>query len=560
MLLKDNNMETERLWFQSWPEKVPKHIVFPKISLADLLSKSSDQHPNKTALIYFDAKMTYGELDLLSNRFARAMIDLGVKKGDRIALFLPNNPPFVIAYYGAIRSGAIVTALSSMYKEREAETQLRDSGAETIVVLDLFYPIVASVIKKTRLKRVIIASIKDYMPKTKAILGTLFRKIPSRKVKLKPNIYRFQDLIDSYDASPPEVNIDPNQDIAVLQYTGGTTGIPKGAMLTHMNLVSNTLMCSKWIGPQTDPSFLSVLPLFHIYGMMTGLNYPIYAGGRIVLLPRFDSKQILRAIQEYKITHFCGVPTLYSKLLSHPDLRKYDYSSLQFCISGASSLPIEIKNEFTKLIGGVLVEGYGLSEASPVTHCNPLTSSPKKLKIGSIGIPWPDTDARIVDQKNGQEVLKPGQIGELVVKGPQVMKGYWNMPSETALVLRDGWLYTGDIGKMDEDGYFYFVNRKKDLIKSKGFSVYPRELEEVLHEHPAIKLCCVVGKPDSLAGEVPKAVVVLHEGETVTEKELLSFINDKVAKYKAIREVEFRKELPMTVLGKVRRKALRETN
>jgi long-chain acyl-CoA synthetase len=556
MLLENGDLEMNKLWFRSWPKDVPKHIAFPKISLAALLTKSAEKHPNKTALIYFDAKMDYRELDLLSNRFARAMVDLGVKKGDRIALFLPNIPQFVIAYYGAIKSGAIVTAISSMYKEREVEFQLRDSGAETIVALDLFYPIVSKVMKKTRLKRVIIARLKDYMPRTKAFLGALFKKIPSYKVKLKPNIFRFRDLIDNYDRSSPRVKFDPKQDVAVLQYTGGTTGIPKGAMLTHMNLVSNTLMCSEWIGPQTDPSFLSVLPLFHIYGMMTGLNYPIHAGAKIILLPRFDLKLILQSIQKYKITHFCGVPTLYSKLLSYPDLKKYECSSLQFCISGASSLPIEVKNEFNKLIKGVLVEGYGLSEASPVTHCNPLTS-PKILKTGSIGIPWPDTDAKIVDQNKGEKVLEPGQIGEIVVKGPQIMKGYWNMPSETALVLRDGWLYTGDIGRMDEDGYFYFVNRKKDLIKSKGFSVYPRELEEVLHEHPAIKICSVIGKPDSVAGEVPKAFVVLNKGATVTEKELLSFVNDKVAKYKAITEIEFRKELPMTILGKVRKQALR---
>jgi long-chain acyl-CoA synthetase len=291
---------------------------------------------------------------------------------------------------------------------------------------------------------------------------------------------------------------------------------------------------------------------------MTGLNAPLYVGGKIVLFPNFDAKQILRAIQQYRITVFCGVPTLYSKLLSHPDLEKYDYSSLQFCISGSSSLPLEIQEEFMKKVGGILVEGYGLSEASPVTHCNPLTASPEKLKIGSIGIPWPDTDAKIVDQEKGENVLKPGEIGELVVRGPQVMKGYWQRPFETASVLRDGWLYTGDIGKMDEDGYFYFVDRKKDLIKCRGFSVYPRELEEILHEHPAIKLCSVIGKADDLAGEVPKAVVVLREGSIATEKEIVDFVNAKVASYKAIREVEFRTSLPVTILGKVVKRALRE--
>jgi long-chain acyl-CoA synthetase len=289
---------------------------------------------------------------------------------------------------------------------------------------------------------------------------------------------------------------------------------------------------------------------------MTSLFAPLYIGAKVVLFPNFDPKQVLRSIQKYRIVVFCGVPTLYNKLLTAPEVSKYDYSSLKYCISGSAPLPQELKKKFVKIFGCVLVEGYGLSEASPITHCNPLEGS-EKSKIGSIGVPWPDTDAKIVDQEKVDRVLKPGEIGELVVSGPQVMKGYWNMPDETFSVLRDGWLYTGDLGKMDEDGYFYIIDRKKDLIKYKGHSIYPQELEEVLYEHSAVKSCCVVGKLDPAVGEVPKAFVVLSEGAKVTESELMNFVNVKVAYYKAIREVEFRKELPTNEVGKVIKRSLR---
>jgi long-chain acyl-CoA synthetase len=292
--------------------------------------------------------------------------------------------------------------------------------------------------------------------------------------------------------------------------------------------------------------------------MTTGMNAPIYLAGKMVMLPRFDAVSTFQAIQKYKVTVFCGAPTMYAMLLSHPDLGKYNCTSVRFCISGSAPLPPEVQKKFMEVTGGVLVEGYGLTESSPVTHCNPLDRSMKTVRVGSIGLPWPDTDAKIMDMETGEKELGPGEIGELVVKGPQVMKGYWKMPEETAAVLRGGWLYTGDIGKMDEDGYFYITDRKKDLIKYKGYSVYPREIEDVLYEHPAVKLCGVIGKQDPVAGEIPKAFIVLKEGMTATEKEIKDFVNEKVAPYKAIREVEFRTELPMTLVGKVLRRVLQE--
>jgi long-chain acyl-CoA synthetase len=326
-----------------------------------------------------------------------------------------------------------------------------------------------------------------------------------------------------------------------------------------MNLVSNAVACAAWLrGTTGEETFLTVLPLFHIYGMTTGMNAPIYLAGKMVMLPKFDVESTLKAIEKYKITVFCGAPTMYSVLLAHPNMKQYNLSSMRFCISGSAPLPPEVQKKWMEVTNGVLVEGYGLTESSPVTHCNPLDRSLKTVKVGSIGLPWPDTEAKIMDIETGNTELGTGETGELVVKGPQVMKGYWKISQESADVLRDGWLYTGDIGKMDEDGYFFITDRKKDLIKYKGYSVYPREIEDVLYEHPAVKLCAVVGKPDQVASEIPKAFVVLKDGATATEEEIKKFVNEKVAPYKAIRELEFRKELPMTLVGKVLRRVLQE--
>jgi len=549
----------EKPWYKFWPPGVRKHIDYPEVPLHEFLRNSAQKYPNKTAIIYFDKKITYKELDVLSDKFATALADLGVKKGDRVAIFLPNIPQFVISYYGTLKAGAVVTAISPLYKEREVEHQLNDSEAETIIVLDLLYPIVEKVWGKTKLRNVVVASLKDYMPTFKAVLGSLLKKVPSRKVKRKANVYFFKELMAKYEAKPPKVEINPREDLAALQYTGGTTGISKGAMLTHMNLVSNAVMCREWLqASEGEEVVLTVLPLFHIYGMTTSMNAPIFFAGTMVLLPRFDPVSVLQAIHKYRVTVFCGAPTMYAMLLAHPDLKKYDCTSIKFCVSGAAPLPPEVQKKFMEVTGGVLVEGYGLTESSPVTHANPLDKTMKTVKIGSIGIPWPDTDAKIVDLETGEKELPPGEVGELIVKGPQVMRGYWKMPEETAAVLRNGWLYTGDIGKMDEDGYFYITDRKKDLIKYKGYSVYPRELEDVLYEHPAVKLCGVIGKPDPVAGEIPKAFVVLKEGATATEEELMKFVNEKVAPFKAIRELEIRKELPLSAVGKVLRRVLRE--
>ena len=552
----------EKPWLKFYPEWVPHSIEYPEVPLDELLRRSAEKHPKAIAIIFEGLKMTYKELDEAVSRLATALQDLGVQKDDKVAIYLPNCPQFVISYYAILRAGGVVTAVNPLYTERELEYQLNNAEAVGIVTLDVLYEKVARVRDKTGLKFIIVTSLKDYLPKAKAILGSLLGKIPTAKVEKGPGIYFLKELIKRYPPEPKPVEINPREDLACLQYTGGTTGVPKGAMLTHYNLVANAIQASHWLDmEEAKEVHVGVLPLFHIYGMTVAMNAPIYGAGAMVLIPRFDAKKVLEAIQKYRATVFCGVPTLYAMLLDYPDLPKYDLTSIKFCISGAAPLPPEVQKKFMEITGGVLVEGYGLTEASPVTHCNPLDRTMKTVKVGSIGVPWPDTEARIMDVETGTKELPPGEVGELVVKGPQVMKGYWKMPEETKQVLRDGWLYTGDIAKMDEDGYFYIVDRKKDLIKYKGYSVYPRELEDVLYEHEAVKLCAVVGKPDPTAGEIPKAFVVLKEGYEPTEelkKEIMEFVNSRVAPYKRIRELEFRRELPISAAGKVLRRVLRE--
>lgn len=575
----------EKPWFNFYPEGVPKSIEYPNMSIAEYLKEVAEEYPNDVALIFEGFKITYKQLMELVDRLATALNDLGVSKGEIVALFLPNTPQFAISYYAILRIGGIVTAINPLFKEKELEYQLKDSEAKLIITLDIFYPLVRKVKEKTKVEKIIVTSIKEYLPPAKRILGTLFKKIPSEKVPKESDVFFFQELLKNYPAKPPKVSIDPKEDVAVLQYTGGTTGLPKGAMLTHLNLVSNAIVSAYWASTDlakeaieesvnvVDPreyrrwtrrrridTTLAVIPWFHIYGMTCTLNSPLLSGARIVILPSFDPVKVLKTIDKYKVTLVPGVPTMYAVLINHPEIGKYDISSVRYCVSGAAPLPPEVQKKFMQLTGGVLIEGYGLTEASPVTHCNPPDPTMKTMKIGTIGIPLPDTDAKIMDIETGTKELKPGEIGELVIKGPQVMKGYWKRPEETSRTLRDGWLYTGDIATMDENGYFRIVDRKKDLIKYKGYSVYPRELEDVLYEHPAVKLCCVVGIPDPVAGEIPKAFIVLKDEYVgkVSEEEIIEWFKERVAPYKRIRKVEFRDELPLSAVGKVLRRIVRE--
>ena len=549
----------ERIWLKSYEPEVPPTLDYPKVPIYQFLYEAAAKRPHGDAIIFFNRRFSYSWLRDQVERFATALTNLGVKKGDRVALMLPNCPQIVIGYYGSLRIGAVVVLTNPMYMERELEYQMVDSGAETIVALDHFWPRIAKIKATTPLKNIILTGMNDYMPFPLSSLYPLKARREKLVVGVQPGsgALSLKHLLATTGAAPPPVAHDWAEDPAVLQYTGGTTGLSKGAVLTHKNLVSNVTQCravfhkSRW----GEEVMLGALPLFHSYGMTSVMNMAVYLASAMVLLPRFVVKDVLENIQRHKVTIFCGAPTMYVACNNYPEIKKYDLTSIQSCVSGSAPLMAETQTRFQEITGGKLVEGYGLSETTPVTHTNPIWG---KCKIGSIGVPVPDTDARIVDLETGLNELPPGEIGELVIKGPQVMKGYWNKPEETARTIRDGWLYTGDIARMDEDGYFYIVDRKKDMIIAGGFNIYPRDVEEVLFEHPKVMEAAVAGIPDPYRGETVKAYVVLKPGETATEDEIIQFCRERMAAFKVPRMVEFRQSLPKTMVGKVLRRVLVE--
>ncbi|NLE04741.1 MAG: long-chain fatty acid--CoA ligase, partial [Crenarchaeota archaeon] len=498
-------------------------------------------------LSFMGKELSYSNLETLSSRFGAALVGLGVKKGDCVALYLSNVPEFVIAFYGVLKIGAIVSAINPQHKEREVQHQLVDSGAKIIITQNSLFPILKGIQQKINFDCIIVKSnLATEKSDSEYILGK------------NGYVYFFEDLIQISNLVS-NVPINPDEDLAALQYTGGTTGTAKAAMLTHTNLSANAFAFSSWIqGVYAKEVFLTALPLSHIYGLTTSLTVPILLAAKMVLLPKFIPEIVANSIQTHKVTIFCAVPTMYQTLLAQTKQDKRCFSSLRICISGASPLPVAFQKKFIDQTGILLVEGYGLTEASPVTHCNPVDKSLRKVKMGSIGLPLSGTESKIVDSKTGTKTLPANEIGELIVRGPQIMQGYWKNPQESALVLRDKWLYTGDLARKDSEGYFYIVDRKKDLIKHNGYSVYPRELEDVLYEYPKVKMCAVIGKPDAIAGEISKAYIVLKDDTTASEQEIKDFINKKVASYKAINEIEFINELPLGSAGKILKRALRE--
>ena len=561
------NQGLDRPWFAYYDPWIPTHLEYPDIPLHRFLSISAQKHPDRAAIIFYGTTLTYRALDEAATRFAAALEDRGLAKGDRVSLFLPNCPQMVIAYYGTLRAGGLTVSTSPLYSTRELEHQLNDSGAETIVVLSKLYPLVKEVAPRTRLKRIIVANIKEYFPPMLRLLFTLFKEKREGHrpvMEQRPGTERFSEMLASAPARPSATEVGPD-DPALLQYTGGTTGLAKGAILTHRNLVANTIQTGAWLVKSTpSPAkgehdevevFLGAIPFFHVYGMTVIMNLCISLGHMMVLLPQFKTQEVLNAIAKYRPTLFPGVPTMYVAINNYPDVGRYELHSIKACLSGAAPLPLEVANRFEALTGARLVEGYGLTEASPVTHANPIFGA---RKAGTIGLPLPDTDARIVDLETGERTLLPGEIGEIAVKGPQIMAGYWNQPGETAMVLRNGWLYTGDIGYIDEQGYFTIVDRKKEMIIAGGFNIYPREVEEPLYEHPQIKEIVAVGLPDPYRGETVKVYIVLKEGAHVTEQEIIDFCKQRMAKHKVPTLVEFRPELPKTLVGKVLRRTLRE--
>ncbi|MFQ5986338.1 MAG: long-chain fatty acid--CoA ligase [Thermoplasmata archaeon] len=545
----------DRIWVDAWPEGVPETLEYPEMPLYQLLQDTAARVPEHPVTIFYNREMTYGELDALSDKMAVRLQQLGVKKGDRVALFLPNCPQFLISHFGILKAGGTSVPFNPTYVEREIKAQLDDCGARIMIALDLVYEPVHNIRQDSPLERVILTSITDYMPRMLARLAFLKKAQPRQF----PGTTRFPHELEAAQGELQPVSIAPREDLALLLYTGGTTGTPKGVMLTHYNQVSNALQGSALSYMGDHGRVLAVIPFFHTYGMTVCMNVAIHNGASIILLPQFHKKDTFKAIQKHRPTHFPGVPTMYVALLSDPSLRKYDLRSLRYCLSGAAPLPQEVARQWEEATGAMIVEGYGLTETSPISHANPMDDW-AKVRFGSIGIPIPDTEAKIMDVETGTQEVPIGEIGELVIRGPQVMKGYWNKPDETSLVLRDGWFYTGDIAKMDEDGYFHIVDRKKDMIIVGGQNVYPRDIEEVLFEHEAVEQAAVIGVPDEFKGEVPKAFVTLNEGYKgkVTDGDLLDYLAKNMAEHSLPKTLEFRDELPTTLVGKVLRRELRE--
>ncbi len=559
----------DKPWIKNYEAGVRANLDYPPVPLHQFLENTVAKFPNQVVTIFgsvvhqlggalMDATMTYKELDEQVNRLANALMAMGVKKGDRVAIFLPNCPQFVITYYAILKIGAIVSPNNPLYVARELEHQLNDSGSETIVCLSRFYPTVQQVRAHTKLKNVIVANIKEYFPPLLKLLFSLGpEKREGHRVILDAGDKWFPDVLASAPATKPNVTVTPD-DTGVLMYTGGTTGVSKAAELTHKNIVANMLQAREWFKKSEEGKevFLTALPLYHSYAMTTCMNQCVYLAGTMILIPNpRELQHVMKEIDQHKPTVFPGAPTMYVAINNYKELDKYNVRSIKACVSGAAGLPLQVQQKFQELTGAKLVEGYGLSEASPVTHANPLYG---ENRIGTIGLPFPDTLCRIVDVETGKQDMPIGQSGELIIQGPQVMKGYWNRPDETANSLRDGWLFTGDIAEMDADGYFKIVDRKKDMIIVGGFNVYPRDVEEVLFKHPKVLEATAAGIPDPKSGQRVKAYVVLKPGVTATVEELMEYCKENLTNYKRPTVIEFRDSLPKTMIGKVLRRYLVE--
>ncbi|WP_433938034.1 long-chain-fatty-acid--CoA ligase [Paenibacillus lautus] len=545
-------------WLPFYPPEVAPAFDYPKQNLALFLVTSAQKFPNRPALYFMGMTINYRSLLDASYRMANALRSKGIKKGDRVAIMLPNCPQVVISYYGVLLAGAVAVMTNPLYMEREIAHQMKDSGAKIIITMDMFVSRVEKVIEETELEHMIVTSVADYLPFPKNLLYPIKAKKegPLPVVDYGSRVHAFKKLLAGAPNDPVCESVKAEKDLALLQYTGGTTGVPKGVMLTHMNLIANTVQSANWCFQVEDGKerYLAVLPCFHVFGLTVLLNQAIYRAGMLILVPKFEVTMILNLIKKMKPTLFPGAPTMYIALINHPKIREYDLSSINACVSGSAGLPVEVQDKFEELTKGRLIEGYGLTEASPVTHVNPIWG---RRKIGTIGVPVPDTDAKVVDPDTGEE-MPVGEPGELIVKGPQVMMGYWNRPEDTFDTLRNGWLFTGDMATMDEEGYFTIIDRKKDMIIASGFNIYPREIEEVLYEHPSVKEAVVVGTKDDYRGETVRAYIVLKDGASPDPSGLEKFCRSQLAAYKVPREYVFRDSLPKTMVGKVLRRKLLE--
>lgn len=561
-------------WLNRYEAGVPASLTYPNTSIWGLLSASFSEYPYNKALtmtlrylplgLKIGVSFTYRQLEERVDRLATALAGVGVKKGDRVAVQTPNSPGGVIGFLAATRIGAIVVNTNPTYTPREMKHQFQDAGAETIIIWNELYPKLQEIQAETSIKNVVIYNLNDFMGQPFAGLLKRARQKEGTWVDAPEGngVYQMTRLIATHAATPPDVPIDPD-DVALFQYTGGTTGLPKAAMLSHRNLTANILQCSAWL-TDLEPGkekLMGAIPFFHVFGMTVAMLLGLKTGGEVFVLPNpRDIGFVMDQIQREGCTVYPGVPAMYIGIINHPEVAKYDLRSIKVCISGAAPLPVEVQKRFEELTGGRLREGYGLTEAAPVTHANPIYG---QSKAGSIGLPFPDVEARIVSLDPGPDgvpaVLGVGEEGELALRGPQVMVGYWNKPEETAHTKdAEGWLYTGDIAKMDAEGYFYIVDRKKDLIIASGYNIVPREVEEVLFEHPKVQEAVVAGVPDAKRGETVKAYVVLKPGETATAEELIAFCRKGLAPYKVPKVVEFRSELPKSMVGKFLRRVLVE--
>ena len=549
-------------WIAFYEEGVPKTIHYPPWTLPELLDSIAREYPNKTALTFYadpklpPSRMTYGQLKDATLRFATALYQLGVRKGDRVAIMLPNCPQFPVVFFGLLRLGAIAVNTNPLYVAREMKEQFNDSGAETVILLNTFFPRLREIREETKIKRVIVVDIAETLGFPWSAIVHFAQKKHGEHVEVRPqsDIFFLPRLLKKHPPSPPRVDIGKD-DVALLQYTGGTTGTPKGAMLTHGNLVANTLQMSAWFAKAEKGKevVMAAVPFFHVYGMTVCMIFGLYIGAEIVMVPRPRPVDlVMKVIQKTRASIFPGVPTLYTAINNHPDVKKFALGSIKLCLSGAAPLPLEVAETFEKLTGGRLVEGFGMTECSPVAIANPLFGT---RRAGSIGLPVSDTDAKIVDLETGA-TLGVGHEGELAIKGPQVMLGYWQRPDETLDTVKDGWLFTGDIAKMDADGFFYIVDRKKDMISASGLKILPREVEEVLFLHPKVLEAVVAGIPDPYRGETVKAFVVPKEGTHPTVEELTAFCKLHLASFKVPTQIEFRAELPKSMVGKVLRRVL----
>lgn len=571
----------DRLWYKNWPTQVPKCLDYPDCTLAEFLKQSSAKHGSQAAIYFLDAQVTYNQLWDMVQRLATALAGLGLKKGDVCALMLPNSIQFVVSFYACQLLGLTVTAVNPTYKALEIQHQLKDSAAKALVVLDAVASELPEALKGTQVRTVIGTNVVDlcgFSP-LKVFLGKLLKKIPTGE--LPAGSLQIKDLLKT-KPNPPTVEVNP-LDVAVLQYTGGTTGLPKGAMLTHRNVVANACMCDAWLWKK-DPvtGIVGVLPLFHSFAMTTVMNTAIRIGGFQLLFPKppADMAELCATIQKYSSKGgliMPGVAVLFNKINTHPKVKDYDLKGLKMAVSGAGPLPLEVQNRFEELTGAVIVEGYGLSEATPVTHANPIYGH---RKLGTIGLPFPDTDIKIMDKETGtkempslpfavadtggltkeQSEQAEAYTGELVIKGPQIMKGYLNRAEETKATIRDGWLFTGDIACIDADGYTIIRDRAKDMIKFKGYAIFPAEVEDLLHKHPQIQGAAVIGVPDQKVGEVVKAFVVLDPAAKgkIKAEDIQEWAREKMSPYKIPSVIEFRDELPTTLVGKILRRVLKE--